>query len=105
MPLQQKKRRRDKRHENPSPMRLQERDIDLIEAVHYHRVLKQEHLQALFFGSKATAQARLEKLYDHGFLERKFLPVAVGSGRSPTLYILDRRGAELLRAERGYEEL
>jgi len=86
-------------------MRLTERDLDVIEAVHYYRVLKQNQLEALFFGSRATAQFRLEKLYDHGFLDRKFLPVALGAGRSPTLYVLDRRGAELLRAERGYDNL
>jgi len=45
----------------------------------------------------------LARLYDHAFLERKFLPVIFG--RSPTLYVLDRRGADLLRSERGYEDL
>lgn len=86
-------------------MRLTDRDLDVIEAVHYYRVLQQSQLEALFFGSRATAQFRLEKLYDHGFLDRKFLPVALGTGRSPTLYVLDRRGAEVLRAHRGYDEL
>jgi hypothetical protein len=52
---------------------------------------------------QSTAQYRLEKLYDHACLERVFLPVMLGEGRSPTLYILDRRGGELLKAERGYD--
>jgi hypothetical protein len=101
----EKKRKRHERQINPNPMRLTERDIAVIEAVNRFRVLKQEQLQALFFGSKATAQFRLEKLYDHGYLERKFLPVMLGQGRSPTLYVLDRKGAELLRVERGYDDL
>src|SRR5688572_25453953 len=103
--MQTKKRKRHQRIIDPSPMRLTERDIAVIEAVNRFRVLKQEQLQALFFGSKATAQFRLEKLYDHGYLERKFLPVMLGQGRSPTLYVLDRKGAELLRVERGYDDL
>src|SRR5690606_4465317 len=69
------------------------------------RVLSQAQITALLFGSAATAQYRLEKLYDHHFLERKFLPISLGEGRSPTLYILDRRGVETLRTERGYDEI
>lgn len=100
-----KRRRRDQRRENPSPMQLRERDVDIIEAVHKYRVLRQEQIQALFFGSRATAQTRLEKLYDHAYLDRKFLPVYEGQGRSPTLYVLDRRGAETLRVQRGYDAI
>src|SRR5687768_648646 len=103
--MQTKKRKRHQRVTDPTPMRLTERDIDVIEAVNRYRVLKQEQIQALFFGSQATAKFRLAKLYDHGYLERKFLPVMLGEGRSPTLYVLDRKGADLLRVERGYDEL
>lgn len=103
--MNEPKRKRHVRHKNPSRMVLQERDIDVIEAVYRYRVLSQAHIAALFFGSKSTAQYRLEKLYDHQFLERKFLPVSLGEGRSPTLYVLDRRGAETLRTERGYDDI
>lgn len=86
-------------------MQLTGRDVDVVQAVHTHRVLKQEHIQLLFFGprNKSGAQRRLERLYDHGYLERALLPVT--TGRSPTLYLLDRKGADLLRRERGYDEL
>lgn len=105
--MEKKKRKRYQRREAPATLRLQERDIDIVEAVHLHRVLKQEQIQLLFFGpgNKSGAQRRLEKLYDHGYLERKFMPVSIGEGRSPTLYVLDRKGVELLRAERGFDEL
>ena len=104
MPERQR-RRRDRRVPNPKRMQLTERDIEIVQAVHQHRVLTQEHIQLLFFGprNKSGAQRRLERLYDHGFLERLLLPVT--AGRSPTLYILDRKGADLLRAERGYDTL
>jgi hypothetical protein len=97
------KRRRDQRQSSPKPMQLTERDRLIIEAVHHYRVLRQDQIQMLFFGGKSATQRTLAHLYDHGFLERKFLPVLYG--RSPTLYVLDRRGAELLRAERGYDHL
>lgn len=103
--MDQPKRKRHIRRENPPGMVLQPRDIDIIEAVYRFRVLSQAQIATLFFGSASTAQYRLEKLYDHRFLERRFLPVALGEGRSPTLYILDRRGAETLRSERGYDEI
>jgi hypothetical protein len=86
-------------------MRLTERDRQIIEAVYLHRVLRQDQVQALFFGSKSAAQRRLALLYHHGYLARQFLPVRGGIMNSPILYLLDRRGAELLRAEYGYEEV
>lgn len=103
--MKQPKRKRHIRRENPPRMILQERDIDAIEAIYRFRVLSQAQLAALIYGSKDTAQYRLEKLYDHEFLERLFFPVTLGEGRSPTLYILDRRGVETLRSERGYDQI
>lgn len=103
--VKQQKRKRHKRQKSPPGMVLQPRDIDVIEAVYRFRVLSQAQIAALHFGSKATAQYRLEKLYDHHFLERKFLPVSLGDGRSPTLYVIDRKGLEALRTERGYDDV
>lgn len=101
-PLKQR-RRRDRRKDPPGRMRLTGRDVDIIEAVHLYRILRQDQIQMLFFNTKNAAQRALARLYDHAFLERKFLPVLYG--RSPTLYVLDKRGADLLRSERGYEDL
>ncbi len=98
-----KRKRRDQRSANPSRLYRQDRDIDIIDAVYQYRILRQDQLQALFFGSRSTAQYRLRKLYDHSFLKRRFLSVVVTN--SPTMYILDKRGAELLQAERGYDDL
>jgi hypothetical protein len=98
-----KNRRRDQRNPNPDPMRLTKRDKAIVEAVHRCRLLRQDQLETLFFGTRSAAQRVLVRLYDHGFLDRRFVPVL--SGRSPTFYLLDRRGAELLRAEMGYDEL
>ncbi|MBZ0300043.1 MAG: replication-relaxation family protein [Anaerolineae bacterium] len=84
-------------------MRLTKRDKEIVEAVHRYRLLRQDQIEALFFGSRSATQRVLVRLYDHGFLERRFIPIY--SGRSPTFYVLDRRGADLLRAELGYEDL
>ncbi|MCZ7545110.1 MAG: replication-relaxation family protein [Anaerolineae bacterium] len=100
-----RRRRRDQRLKHPPPMQLTGRDKQVIEAVYQYRVLRQDQVQKLFFGSKSTAQSRLARLYDHGFLERQFLLVRGGIMNSPIVYLLDRKGAELLRAECGYEDV
>lgn len=100
---QPKRQRRDRRKSNPQPMRLTERDVAIIHAVHTHRVLRQDQLEDLFGRSSSVMQRVLVRLYHHGFLERKFLTVLTQN--SPTLYVLDRKGADLLRAEYGLEDL
>lgn len=94
---------RAQRSEQPPNMRLMERDTDVLKAVADYRILRQDHIQQLFFSSKSTAQYRLSHLYQHGFLQRHFLPVY--AGWSPTLYTLDKRGIALLRQECGIERV
>ena len=96
---------RAKRHErrnNPPNITIQiPRDLDVLEAVYLHRVLSQYQLQRLFFPSKDRTQQRLRLLYDHAYLDRRFQPQRVGeTGRTPNLYVLDRKGSDLLKAER-----
>lgn len=87
-------------------MILTERDKRIVEAVYQCRVLRQDQIHRLFFGtSKAASQRRLALLYHHGFLNRVFLTVRASYMLSPALYMLDRRGAELLRSELGYDDL
>ncbi|MHB8626381.1 MAG: replication-relaxation family protein [Aggregatilineales bacterium] len=100
---EKKKQRRDRRAKHPPPMELTPRDQDIVRAVYQYRVLKQEQLQRLFFGTSAAAQRVLARLYHHGYLERVFLPVF--AGRSPTFYVLDKKGTALLHTEFGYDEL
>lgn len=102
---QGKRRRRDQRDPHPPPVVLTERDKMIIWTVYRCRVLRQDQLQALFFGSRSAAQRRLALLYHHGFLAREFLLVRPGIMNSPTLYLLDKRGEELLRAELGVDDI
>lgn len=100
------RRKRNRRDDNPPPMVLTERDKAIVEAVYRCRVLRQDQIHVLFFGaSKAASQRRLALLYHHGFLTRVFLTVRASYLLSPALYLLDRRGAELLRSERGYDDI
>jgi hypothetical protein len=103
--MPRKNRNRHIRRNDPKGMVLKARDLEVIEAVHRFRVLSQAQIQTLFFGSKATAQYRLERLYDNAYVDRKFFPSSPREGRSPTLYILDRKGAEALRVEKGYQQI
>ena len=66
---------RHERADTPPRMRLTERDIKVVLAVYDYRVLKREQIQGLFFPSKNTANDRLNRLYQQGFLERRWLPV------------------------------
>lgn len=59
---------RNRRADEPPPMRLMERDIEILKAVHDFRIMRGDQLQALYFGSQSTALYRLSRLYQHGFL-------------------------------------
>lgn len=100
-----KRRRRDRRDPNPPRLVLTDRDRAIIRAVHEYRALRQDQVQALFFGSRSAAQRRLALLYHHGYLARQFLLVQTGYMSSPSVYLLDRRGEELLRAEEGLDDV
>lgn len=88
---------RNRRVDKPPPMRLMARDIEILSAVHDFRIVRGSQLQALFFGSQSTASYRLSRLYQHGFLDRHFLPTLGGIASSPALYTLGKRGVDLLR--------
>jgi len=93
----------------PRPMRLEPRDRDILQAVHRHRYLTSDHVQVLAFPgvSRRRAQARLRLLFEHGYLDRFYLPLVlqdVGvSSRRPSrpLYCLARRGANIVAEDLG----
>lgn len=102
----QQRRKRNQRRGQPRPMTLTPRDTAILAAVYHYRVLRQDQIHALFFGaSKTTSQRRLELLYDHGFLNRRFLTVRASYLLSPTLYVLDARGVAHLRSHLGDDAL
>jgi len=101
-----KRRPRNKRvaeSERP-PMQLTPRDGEIIKTVNDCRIMRGEHLEALFFTSRSAAQYRLQRLYQHEFLDRHFRAVISGGpASSPALYTLGKRGAALLATQYGYD--
>ena len=84
-------------------MRLTERDVKVILGVYRYRVLRREQIQELLFPSKNTANERLKRLYQHGFLERRWLPVEYGKGTSQAMYLLGERGADVVAQRQGID--
>lgn len=101
------KKRRKRHTRSTNSMRLMSRDVEILKTVHAWRVLEQSQLATLFFnGSKNAAQARLRKLFDNGYLARRFYmppisPTFSGMANQKTLYVLDKAGAKLLRQATG----
>ena len=108
------KKRRSRYHEDtdqPPPMRVQDRDIDLIKYVHQHRFLTTQHLVLLLFGVACLAskekyhsclkvvQRRLNKLWHNRYLARKRMPVMIGQGSGQAVYMLNTNGADLLSSQ------
>jgi hypothetical protein len=98
----QKRRSRWEKRPTSGPLNLQERDLDILESVYRFRALSTRHIQLLHFSEKnyTGTQRRLDILFDYSLLERRFLPRKTGEGRSPTLHILDRAGADTLKQNR-----
>ena len=79
----------------PPKMRLTERDIHILEAVHaYDGMLGFSQIQRLFFTGKSQTEQRLKLLYQHGYLDR---PDRDQRSRMPEMiYWLDKKGAEIV---------
>lgn len=85
-------------------MVLQERDKKIIALCHEYHFLTQEQIRLLSdFGCYARANIRLRKLFDNGYLCRRFLPAFEGRGR--ILYFLGPRGAEIIAEKSGIDSL
>jgi hypothetical protein len=89
---------RFEREANPKRFVLTKRDKDVIASVNQYRLLSQSQIQRLHFPSRNTTQDRLLHLWQHIYLRRLYTN---GFVTGEALYTLDRRGIELLQAERG----
>src|SRR5690349_11262636 len=91
-----KRHKRDERPERPRLMRETANDQHVIRLLYQYRILSQGQLERLLNKSRSRVQQIMMRLYHHEYVERLFLPVLF-EGRSPTLYILDKRGILLLQ--------
>lgn len=85
----------------PTAIRLQARDIKILEALYRYRLLTTSQLGSLFFSSQNRAERRLRQLYDAELIERIYRPVAIGSAE--LLYVLDKEGVNLVAKELGID--
>lgn len=84
-----------------SPMILQDRDVEILKALHEYRFLTTTQVADLFFCSKSKALRRLRQLYDNGLVARIFRPVVVGSAE--IIYCLDSYGVSVLTQHLGID--
>jgi len=79
----------------PLPMRLTERDKQILEAIHaYDGMLSFSQIQRIFFTGKSQAELRMRLLYHTGFVER---PNEIQRHRMPEMiYWLGKKGAEIV---------
>jgi hypothetical protein len=85
-------------------MVLTDRDREIVVATNAYQALLGKQLERLFFTSRSTAQYRLQRLYQHEFLDRHFMTVvSTAPAASPMIYTLGKRGAYLLSQEMGYQ--
>jgi DNA-binding Lrp family transcriptional regulator len=81
-------------------MVLTSRDLEILRAVHRHRLLRSTHLMALLGSSRQTTLRRLQLLFHHGYLDRPSMQLDwYTRGSEPLVYALGRRGAEILETE------
>ena len=69
-------------------MRLTARDLEVVAAVHDCQVLRRDQIQQLLFPSKNTANEPLKRLFQHGYLARRWLAVEYGQGSDQALHLL-----------------
>lgn len=82
------------------PMILTPRDLDILRAVHRHRLLRSTQLIGLLDGSRQATLRRLQLLFHHGYLDRPPMQLDwYARGSEPLVYALGNRGAEVLEAE------
>jgi len=87
------------RRKSASPIRLTDRDRDIILALHKYRFLTTDHLQVLTnTKSRWGMNARLRLLYDHKYIDRPKAQFAIFSHaeKRPVVYALGHKGAFVL---------
>jgi DNA-binding Lrp family transcriptional regulator len=83
------------------PIRLTDRDLEILRLVHRHRFLRSSHIVRLVQGSPQQILRRLKLLFHHGCLERPRAQIDYfnRAGSQPIIYGLGNKGAGMLRLE------
>ena len=83
------------------PIRVTDRDLEIIRLIHRHRFLRSSHITRLVHGSPQQVLRRLKLLFHHGCVERPRaqLDYFNRAGSEPIIYGLGNKGAGVLRIE------
>lgn len=76
------------------PFVMQPRDAEIVRIVSQHRFIASDDLRLLVGGSDQGLLRRLQRLFQHGYLDRPRIQRV--KGNSPMVYALGQKGAELL---------
>ena len=85
----------------PPPVTLRERDLRVMAKLDKYKVLTVDQIEVLEFFSPTRTLApkvkgRLQKLFHNAYVARVMVDTFIGSGRRPTIYSIDQKGAELV---------
>ncbi len=98
------KKSRFERANDPAPLVIQPRDEGILTLVAEFRLLSREQLQKLLdFPCITRINVRLRKLYDNGYLLRRFVPTPKGSAKA--LYFLGPKGIGIVSKSLGVDPL
>lgn len=79
------------------PLRLTQRDIQILNFVYEYRFLTTRQIHALVGGGKRGVTERLSRLFHHGYLDRPLQQLSLRIfGYRHIIYALSRNGAQLL---------
>jgi hypothetical protein len=90
-------------HVHPPTIHLRKRDLEILNTFRDYRFLTAAQVKALFFKSIHKARKRLFRLWQNKYLERVFLPPAMGEGSPFAIYALGSRGIRLLVSQTGLD--
>lgn len=82
---------RFKRSENKPPLKIQQRDIEILRHVYENRFLTTQQVLFLIPGSSRVILLRLQKLFHNGYLDRLTTDL-----HKENIYALGNKGADLL---------
>ena len=100
-----KRRSRSIRPRNPERMALTERDKEILIRIWQDRMLYTSQIERIFFPSSQAANVRLRRLWENGYLGRYFLPTLIFHGSSEALYLLDRKGVDVVSIGLGVQRM
>ena len=84
----------------PKKIRVQARDIEIMQEIAIHRFLDTKQIMILFPGAKTNLLRRLQYLFHHGFLDRPIQQQAVYfKPRNHIIYALGNKGANYIFSE------